>query len=91
MKRIHLVEPAESDSKITELKRRSCPLRDRLAADVDEVLQQIVNITSNLRTAFQNRDRSLFEHLDQQLELAIGQKERSIGALREHKKEHGCG
>ena len=28
--------------------------------------------------------------LDKQLELTVGLKERSIGALRQHEKEHGC-
>jgi hypothetical protein len=28
--------------------------------------------------------------LDRELELAIGEKERLFGALRQHREEHGC-
>ena len=35
-------------------------------------------------------DQNLFMHLDKELELAVGIKERAIGALRQHTKDHKC-
>jgi hypothetical protein len=56
---------------------------------VDEVLNKLVTLTGNQLTAFRERDSSAFMHLDKELELTVGHKERSIGALREHRREHG--
>lgn len=68
---------------------KGCPERSRLAAEVDEVLGRIVDLIRQQRQVVSS-DRSKFHALDRELELAIGEKERCIGALRQHEKEHGC-
>jgi hypothetical protein len=46
-------------------------------------------LTTDQLAAFRRRDDSTFMRLDKELELTIGLKERTIGALREHRREHG--
>ena len=36
------------------------------------------------------RDEGEWMAVDREIELDLGEKERSLGALREHQKEHGC-
>ncbi len=66
-----------------------CPERERLAADVNRVLGRITEIAEQQRAAL-NVSSASFYCLDRDLELAVGDKERAIGALRQHQKEHGC-
>ena len=37
-----------------------------------------------------NRNENLVSELDKLVENALGAKERALGALRQHRKEHGC-
>jgi hypothetical protein len=67
-----------------------CERRVELAANVKDALAQLVELTSAQLTAFESRGESEFMRLDKQLANAVGHKERCIGALREHEKEHGC-
>jgi hypothetical protein len=68
----------------------SCPRRIELAKDVESALEKLVRITRAAVDAFRKRDHSETERLDRELELALGEKERAVGASREHEKEHGC-
>jgi hypothetical protein len=67
-----------------------CEKYDELAKKVEDVLQRLVEITQSQRHAFDAQDHSRFMQLDRELELTVGEKERVIGAFREHQKEHGC-
>jgi hypothetical protein len=60
-----------------------------LSAAVDEILKKLNTLTTDQLTAFRRRDDSTFMRLDKELELTVGLKERSIGSLREHRREHG--
>ena len=66
-----------------------CPRCAELSAAVDEVLKKLNTIITDQLAAFRRRDDSAFIRLDKELELTIGLKERTIGALREHRREHG--
>jgi len=68
----------------------SCRRRADLAKTVEEVLQKITQLTKRQLAAFRRHDEAELMRLDKQLELTVGLKERSIGALRQHEKEHGC-
>lgn len=35
-------------------------------------------------------DRDAIDELDKRIEAKIGEKERSLGALKQHRGEHGC-
>ena len=40
--------------------------------------------------AFRANDRNSFTRLDKDLETSVGRKERIVGAIRQHVKEHQC-
>jgi hypothetical protein len=67
-----------------------CTEYARLESEVESTLGKLVNLTASQLTAFRSADQNLFMHLDKELELAVGIKERAIGALRQHTKDHKC-
>lgn len=62
----------------------------QLQAAVLTVLEKIMGITTAQLRAFQEKDHERFTALDKALELAVGEKERSIGRLRQHIIDHKC-
>jgi hypothetical protein len=62
----------------------------QLESEVSSVLQKLTEITSAQLAAFQENDPGKVMRLDKELELTIGEKERCLGALRQHVKEHRC-
>jgi hypothetical protein len=71
-------------------KRVLCPQADRLQNEVQIILQKLTELTSAQLRAFQQRDNAGFMRLDRELELTVGEKERLIGSLRQHVREHRC-
>lgn len=67
-----------------------CADYKKLQSEVTDVLAQLVELTRRQLLAFQSDERGLFMQLDKELENTVGRKERTIGALREHVKTHGC-
>lgn len=53
-----------------------CPERQKLAATVDQTLERVITLTKQERAAM-NESKSVFCVLDRELELAVGEKERS--------------
>lgn len=70
--------------------RDSCREYARLEAEAQAVLRKIGEITGAQRKTIEDDNAAEFTRLDRELELAIGHKERVIGALREHAADHGC-
>jgi hypothetical protein len=68
---------------------RSCNRCKELSETVDDALSKLATLTKDQLTAFRERDLASFRRIDKELELTVGHKERSIGALREHQREHG--
>lgn len=68
----------------------NCPKFQELRAAVDASLQQLIELTTLLRQVFLAGDYKVFNRYDKELENAVGQKERAIGALRQHSLEHRC-
>jgi hypothetical protein len=68
----------------------SCPEYDRLSADVQKILDDLGETVSFLTEVFRAKNDQSFRRLDKQLELLVGEKERAVGALRQHVKDHGC-
>lgn len=68
----------------------TCARRTERAEELKIVLQQLVDLTRRQRDAFLANDETEFMRLDRELELTIGVKERSVGALQQHEAEHGC-
>ena len=79
-----------SSPEVESVVRDICGRRAKLAQAVQEILQRIADLTKAQLETFQRRDETELMRLDKELENAMGLKERSIGALREHEKEHGC-
>lgn len=67
-----------------------CLERERLAGAASKTLRQIMELSEQMLEAVQGGRLQWFSELDRQLELAVGEKERSFGALRQHEKEHAC-
>jgi hypothetical protein len=67
-----------------------CPDYTRLASEVEQLLQKLRETTEAQLAAFQQRNSSGFTRLDKELELLVGAKERAIGAMREHVRQHKC-
>jgi hypothetical protein len=68
------------------MQNETCPEYVRLQAEVEAVLEKLVQLTTLQLNAF----LASVMRLDKELELTVGMKERTIGALREHGKEHRC-
>lgn len=67
-----------------------CKDYERLQNEVEKILQKLTELTTRQLEAFQQQDQSTFTNIDKELENTMGEKERSIGAARQHAKEHGC-
>ena len=67
-----------------------CQEYANLQHEVQLTLQALSDLTKAMLAAFHSNDRDLFSYLDKGLEMTVGRKERTIGALRQHLKEHKC-
>jgi hypothetical protein len=74
----------------TKLLMDKCPEYNRLHAEVENVLGNLAQTTTLLLELFRSKDLNGVRRLDKELELTVGEKERCIGALRQHIKEHNC-
>lgn len=68
----------------------NCPEYERLHAELENVLGNLAQLTTTLLELFRSKDLKGVHRLDKELELTVGEKERSLGALRQHVKEHRC-
>lgn len=69
---------------------KGCAVNARLQSMVDGILQRLAELTSAQLEAFQSHNQDEFARLDRELEQVVGEKERAIGAMRQHVLEHGC-
>ena len=67
-----------------------CPEYIRLRSEVENVLGNLAQVTTLLLDLFRKDESEQYKHLDKELELTVGEKERAVGALRQHIKEHKC-
>jgi hypothetical protein len=65
-----------------------CPEYDRLHADVENLHGNLAQVAT--LELFRSKDLDGVHRVDKELELTVGEKERSIGALRQHIKDHKC-
>ena len=68
----------------------SCERQRELTIHVHHHLIRISELSRAAADAVVNRYENLARELDVQLEDELGAKERALGALQEHRKEHGC-
>ena len=68
-----------------------CAERDKLRGIASEALDDIINFAERLRKAVKGDGPwESLSPLDEDLEKAVGSKERAFGALAQHCKEHKC-
>jgi hypothetical protein len=60
----------------------------RLEQELRETLHRLMLISTSLMDSFRDNDQPTFARLDKELELIVGEKERGVGALRQHAKDH---
>jgi hypothetical protein len=70
--------------------RDACAEFARLNAEVESLLDKLVALTTAQSKAYHDKNQEEFMRLDHELETTLGAKERAIGAIREHQREHGC-
>lgn len=68
----------------------ACAEYNELTKNVELVLERIAEIARKQRYALDTGNRAEFTRLDRELELALGEKERAIGAMTQHGRDHGC-
>jgi hypothetical protein len=69
---------------------QNCEEYDRLHVHLENVLGNLAQSATLLLELFRARNLEGVRRLDRGLELILGEKERSLGALRQHVKEHDC-
>ena len=60
---------------------------------MEKVQRHLLNISElagRIAESIANRNENTAAELDKQVDLELGLKERAMGALHEHRKEHGC-
>ena len=67
-----------------------CPEYANLQQELQLTLQTLSDLTKAMLDAFRGNDRNAFARLDKELETTVGRKERVVGALRQHVKDHQC-
>lgn len=69
---------------------KHCAEHEQLQSRVVEILEKITAIAGAQLRAFKENDKTAFAALDKAIEEGIGEKERRIGALRQHDIDHRC-
>ena len=67
-----------------------CKRQQELMEKVQRHLLNISELARRIAEAIANRNENTAAELDKQVDLELGLKERAMGALHEHRKEHGC-
>jgi hypothetical protein len=69
---------------------KGCAEHFRLMEHAHEQLQKLNELTGKQLEIFDSGNHEQFMKIDREVEIALGEKERRIGALRQHDEEHGC-
>ena len=68
----------------------TCERQEELVAETQRHLIRLSELAKQESEAIASRNENLILALDQDIENTLGLKERALGALHEHRKEHGC-
>jgi hypothetical protein len=74
----------------TKDRKPACIQQQKLIAEVQHHLIQISQLTRAIAEALANGNENIAADMDKQVDLELGKKERAMGALHQHRKEHGC-
>ena len=67
-----------------------CRIQQELIEEARQNLLQLSELTRQQAQALESGNQDMLMKLDHRVEFALGEKERSLGALTQHRKEHGC-
>lgn len=73
-----------------DMNMSDCRRRSELTADVQRVLGELGDLMHRQRDAVGIAAENTVLALDKQIELKFGEKERAMGALEFHRREHSC-
>jgi len=67
-----------------------CLIKQQLIEVVQKHLIRLSELAKDAAEALRMHDDARVDETDRQIERELGAKERAMGALREHAREHGC-
>jgi hypothetical protein len=67
-----------------------CKQKDELLEAVQRHLARLSELAHLEITAIQSKSDNTWLNIDKEIENTIGEKERALGALKQHQQEHGC-
>jgi hypothetical protein len=67
-----------------------CKVRERLENLVQTLLLELGNLSSEQADLVRAGSQPGIDEVDKKLEYTFGQKERVLGALKQHRSDHGC-
>jgi hypothetical protein len=73
-----------------EPEQTDCKTRQRLENLAQYHLRELAALAQEEADILRTADQERILEVDKKIENTLGQKERVIGALDEHRKEHGC-
>jgi hypothetical protein len=68
----------------------NCAERESIEQEVSAALSAVTELMKRQLEALKVADHHKMFALDRELENSFGRKERAFGALRQHRKDHGC-
>jgi hypothetical protein len=67
-----------------------CAIRDALIAEAEDNLLRLAELAKAEASAIRTQSHSVQLEIDLQIEHYLGEKERALGRLHQHRIEHGC-
>jgi len=67
-----------------------CETKSNLMQAAEDTLERLIRLARFQREALESGSEGTAAAIDQELEQTFGEKERRLGALYEHTREHGC-
>lgn len=71
-------------------KPEECEVRERLEKLVQHLLKELATLATVEAEILKTADEARISAVDKRIEGMVGEKERTLGALKQHRAEHGC-
>jgi hypothetical protein len=72
------------------MEEQICSRRQELIEEVQGHLIRLAELAREEAAVMGGQDQTRWLEVDKRIENTLGEKERAMGALNEHRKEHGC-
>jgi len=67
-----------------------CQMKIALMSAAQKALTDLAELMHRQREAIASESENTLLAIDREIEVRLGEKERAMGALQQHRKEHGC-